>query len=313
MDAKANEHLKEQTDEEIRRQLEQIITDITEYRAQTSAFTAAWEELAPKIESWSEGGDATILLEYQNRAETLVREYYGNSRLTFSAAADKADAIGREGAEMTKRRIIQNSLQRLAHHSLDARNRWILAARGVAPRYNVELKASQETVRDLMPRIDELKEQQKEKLVRQLTDARNGEHKVRLAALQEAVDNATRRHESLSDDFLKLDAGSADETAGAAEAQELKTQIQSLRDEIAKREKEVAEMDAEIARVESAGSISAPAVAKYAALDSTLTPVFDLGKKNRAIGYGAGTAVFFILIGLVVAASRRNQPAVRHS
>jgi DNA repair exonuclease SbcCD ATPase subunit len=214
---------------------------------------------------------------------------------------------------MTKRRIIQNSLQRLAHLSLDTRNRWILAARAVAPRYNVELKASQEAVRDLTPRIEELKERQKEKLVRQLTDARSTERMARLTSLQEAVDTATRRHQGLSDEFLKIDSQATQgDQAIAAETQELQRQIQAMRDEITAREKEVGELDAEISRVKASGIVSAPGSAKYASLNSVLTPTFDLAKKDRAMTYGAGAAILFMLIGWALTSSKRTRPAIAH-
>jgi hypothetical protein len=309
IEAKVQEHLKGQTDDDIRRELEQVATQLAEYHAQTDHFATEWEELGPKIESWHSGADPAMLLEYQEKAETLVRDYYGNSRLSFSAAADKADQIGREGSEMTQRRIIQNSLQRLAHQSLEARNAWIVAARAVVPRYNVELKAGRDAVRDLTPRIDELKQRRKEKLIRQLAETRSERQKTKLAQLNAAVETATRHYQELSDEFLKSDAQVAEAAQKAStETLQTKNEVQEKRDRLASLLSEAKQLDDEIMRVRESGAANAPEVARYASLDSILSPAFDFQKQDQALEFGGAAAVIFIVVGLIVT-SRKPKPA----
>lgn len=308
IEAKVREQIKDQTDTDIQRELEQIAADLATYHDQTDRFAAAWEDLVPKLEGWQSGADPAMLLEYQNRAETLVRDYYGSSRLSFSAAADRADTIGREGSEMTKRRIIQNSLQRLAHQSLDARNAWIVAARAVVPRYNVELKANRDSVHDLAPRIEELKDRQKAKLARQLAETRGDQRKKQIAQLQAAVDEAARHYQELSDEFLMLDSQATvvDEKA-AALVQQLKRQTQEKRDHLAALQAESKELDEEIVRVQDSGTVSPPGVASYASLDSVLSPSFNMEKKDRALGFGGLAAGLFILLAWGRTLQKRNR------
>jgi len=293
----------EQTDADIRRELEQIAVDVGDYQRQAEGFSRSWDELAPKVAAWRAGGDAELLREYQRKAETLIRDFHSESGRTFGLAASKADAIGRGGSEMTKRRIIQGRLMKACRVCLDARNDWIMAARGVVPRYNLELKALDEAVRDLTPRIEERQAEHRAKLVEHLEKVRTEERAAELAGLRAAADAAARQYQSLSDEFVRADAQSAVDSELAQEMQKQQAAISEQEQLLTQLDEEANDLQREIQRLQSSAEVSLSDSVAYQAAEAVGTGRFEPARRNKAlvlcfIVAGVFLAGFYFVTGL---------------
>ncbi|MFQ5412445.1 MAG: hypothetical protein ACE5EC_09095, partial [Phycisphaerae bacterium] len=86
-----------QTDPEILQELETVAVGLSDYARHAETYADQWDELAPKMASWTPTDDPDLLLEYQKQAETLVRTFYDQSRKSFGDVTSQADAIGRGG------------------------------------------------------------------------------------------------------------------------------------------------------------------------------------------------------------------------
>jgi len=306
MVVEVREQLKQQSHPEIRRELELLASDLSEYAALAGTFATDWRRLAGRVEGWRAGDGSEMVIEFQHEAEKLVRGFHGEGRLPFSAAAEKADAIGREGAEMTKRRVLQSTLTRLAHRCLDGGNDWILAARLVVPRYNKPLKAVRDSIIDLSPRIEEWKAEHRSELIKELTLARQNEHRRQLAELRSGVEAAERRHVDVTKQFLNADeAAQLTETIGD-DMTELRRQADEEKAAIARLRAMVDTTNVRINRALETGVIPEPSPAVYRAEPAIRTPMLDLRKRNSAAVIGLAVAALFIVVGWSAFPARRR-------
>ena len=292
-DAGIKKQLEEQTDKEIKQELQLMLTDLTDYRTQARAFESSWNELIPKVVGW-QSADPEILLEYQKAAESLIRDFHSKSRDVFAQAAEKADKIGRSGSEMTKRRVLQGIMTGYSHTSLDARNQWTIAARRVVPLYNVELKALKAAIVDVGPRIKERTAFHRQHLSDELAKATTDERQTRLQKLRADLESATRRHQKLSDEFLKVDEAATQDEKAVAGLQQQRDSLAGMKRDAAAAESALAQMDRELDQLRSARQSGKTPAVTYAAMPAILPPTFNLEDSRKAIALGAGASILFI-------------------
>ncbi len=299
--------LAEQTDTDIRSELERIVVDLEDCVAQFNEFSRGWDDLVSKAACWKAGGPADLLIEYQQKAEMLVRAFHGESVATLGAASKKADAIGRAGSEMTKRRIIQNALMKLAHTCHEIRVGWIMAARGVVPADNRELKALRNAVRDLAPRIEQKQEAHRQKLIEHLGKARADAWAVRHQRLLDEKERATRHHEELSDAFVRMDSRiSRGDKELEAELQTRRAEIETKEAEIARTDLDEAGLKGRIELVQAQREVNMGGTVRYES--ASLPPIppdwFDLDKLSGAIVWGVCATAAFVLFAWMVSRPR---------
>ncbi|MFH1417867.1 MAG: hypothetical protein ABII12_06235 [Planctomycetota bacterium] len=305
--SEVDKQLAAQPDKEIQREIEEVAVDLRDYLAQAEEFSMRWDDLAPKVGTWKNGGDADLLLEYQKKAESLIREFHAGSRKSFGDAAKKIDAIGRGGSEMTKRRVIQNQLLKASHACLEARNEWIIAARGAVPRYNLELKALRNAIRDITPRVTERRRHHQQRLAEQLLKARSDERVARGQRLQERESDAVQRHQQLSDRFLKLDAAVAEGDAGFdAELQQRQRDLREQEDTVARLRRELATTDREMQRLSGSEEVSLAGVVSYRSLAPLVPSRFDPEKRAGAAAVGGTAAVLLMFGAWVLTRTKRS-------
>lgn len=291
----AVQELADQTDKEIRRELEQITVDIGDYQRQAEAFSRSWDEIAPKVAAWKAGGDAELLREYQGKVETLIRGFHSESGRSFGSAAAKADSIGRGGSEMTKRRIIQSRLLKASRECLEARNEWIMAARGVVPRYNLELKALDEAIGDLAPRIEQRRAQHRAKLAEHLEKLRTDERAAESQRLHARVNEAARQYQLLSDEFLKADSLSTADADLAQGFQKQQAQIDDQEKLLARLDGEAADVQREIERLQGSAEVSLSDAVTYSAGEPIVPGRLEPRRLNRAFTFGGAVAGVFLM------------------
>jgi chromosome segregation ATPase len=300
--SEVDQQLADQTDQDIRRELEQVAVDLKDYRKQAEGLFRSWDELAPKVSAWKSGGDAELLLEYQKKAEVLIREFHSQSADTSRVVGAKADAIGQGGSEMTMRRVIHGRLRKALLACQQARNDWILSARGAVPRYNLELKALTDAIRDLSPRIEQRRTHHKDKLTEHLMKVRADERSAELQRLRDKVEDSIRQYQRLSDEFVKLDAEAAGDESLRAEALQRQTQIRDQEDLLARLDKEASETQGEISRLQSSSDVSLAGSVSYKRASAVPPDRFEAPRRNMAIGLGAVACLisfvgFFMLSG----------------
>ena len=299
--------LAEQSDEAIRRELELVAFDLEDYRDNVMRFSREWDELAPKVAAWNVGCSPDVLIEYQQKAETLVRRLHKQSRNSLGATVNKTDAIGRGGSEMTKRRIIQSALMKLAHACDEARTKWIVSAWGVVPANHLELKALRGAILDLTPRIEERRQYHREKLVEHLAEARTDERAARMRQLEDQLAEATRQHQELSDQYLKVDSAlSQSDEQLSAELERRREEIQKKREDITHFEKEETALSDQIELVRAADKVNLAGAVTYRSLEPLLPNRFNLDKSNGAVALGGAVALLFVFSVWLVSRTRQS-------
>jgi hypothetical protein len=307
-DAEVKRHLQGQTDKDVRRELELVLLDLESYREHAEDFARDWDELAPKVAGWKAGGSPDVLIEYQQKAEMLVRELHKSSGTALGTAIRKADAIGRGGAEMTKRRIIQSALMKVSHACDEARTAWINPAVGVIPANNLELKALRNAIRDLTPRIQRRQEYHRQKLVEHLEQVRADENTTRHRLLRDEEKWATQRYQELSSQFLEIDATvSRGDEELQAELRHRRAEIRNKEDEIARLEKEEIALEGGIELVGAQRQGGLAGAVSYARLAAIPANWFSRENMIGAILCGAATAIVVLLIARWVSRPERYQ------
>jgi chromosome segregation ATPase len=310
--SEVDQQLADQTDKDIRRELEQIAVDLKDYRRSAEAFSRSWDELAPKVAAWKAGGDAEALLEYQKKAEMLIREFHSQSGDSSKTAGAKADAIGQGGSEMTMRRVIHARLRKALLACQQARNDWILAARGAVPRYNLELKALEDTIRDLTPRIEQRRTYHKDKLAERLLKARADERAAQLQRLREKVEEGTRQYQRLSDEFVKMDADAADESL-RAELQQRQLQIREQEELVSRQERQAYDTQREIDRLRGAADVSLAGAVVYKPAPALPPDRLEWPRLKTGLWMGGLSALLSIGVFFAISGFRRprSRPAVQ--
>ena len=248
-------------------------------------------------------------MEYQGKAEELVRELHKQSLLWLGAAGAKADAIGRQGSEMTKRRIIQSALLDVAHSCDEARKSWLLAARDVVPANNLELKALRNAINDLTPRIERRRESHRAKLVEHLGKVRADEWVAREQQLRSESADATRRHQELSEQFLKVDSAlSEDDRQAEAELRDRRDAIRVRMAELAELERDVVATGGQIEILRAGRPVDVAGTVSYQSLAPILPSRFDLEKSRAAVGLGGILAGMFMFGTWLLSRPRRPVP-----
>ncbi|HVP10562.1 MAG TPA: hypothetical protein VMV94_05150, partial [Phycisphaerae bacterium] len=294
--SEVDQQIADQTDKDIRRELEEIAVTLKDYRRYAEVFSRNWDELAPKVGSWKAGGDADLLLEYQKKAEMLIREFHSQSGESSKTAGAKTDAIAQGGSEMTMRRVIHGRLRKALLACQQARNDWILAARGAVPRYNLGLKALEDAIHDLTPRIEQRRKYHKDKLVEQLMKARGDERAAESQRLLENREEATRQYQRLSDEFVKLDTEATGDEAARAEAQQKQIQIREQEERISRLDREAQAIQQEIDRLQGDGDVSLAGSASYEQLAASPPDRLESRRLHQGLKLGGvSTAVSFIV------------------
>lgn len=288
--------IKDQADEAIRAELEEISLQLREYSDQAQDFSRSWDALAPKVAAWRAGGDAELLLEYQQKAELLIRDFHAASKKTMNAAGDKVGAIASGGEEMTKRRVVQSQLQAAVNASSEVRNEWIIAAQGVLPRYNKELLALQGAIEDLTPRIDELRRHHRERLAEHLLKAAQDDYAANLQALRTAKEEAARRHQKLSNEYVRVDEEATIPPELQAERRTKLAEISRQRETIEVIERRITSLQNEIERLGGTEEITMAGTATFKPLPPHSPGPFDFGKAQAAVGTGGGVGILYVLI-----------------
>jgi hypothetical protein len=300
--------LRQQTDNEIRQELELVAVDLSEILQEIAGFTEDWARLVPKVAKWQPGEDPELLLEYQKRAEVLVRDFHKASRESLGKAIKKADQIGRGGTEMTKRRIIQNALARLSHACFEARNAWIVAASEVVPANNLELKALRDTLTRLTPRIEERREVHRTQVAKRLGEQAQVDRAATLKSLRDRVGQAdahylelNRRAMAAMESVVSMDQTTIQtlEQRRAAVSAQLQ-KVEALR-------RESAESSAAVERLKKDERISMAGAVSYKPLEPILAGPFDLSKLNQAVGTGGAVALLVLMV--TWASTRRRGPS----
>ena len=303
--SEVDQQLADQSDKDIRRELEQVAVDLKDYKSQTEAFFRSWDELAPKVAAWKAGGDAELLLEYQKKAEMLIREFHSQSSDTSRVVGAKADAIGQGGSEMTMRRVIHGRLRKALLACQQARNDWILAARGAVPRYNLELKALNDAIRDLTPRIEQRRKHHKDKLTEHLVKVQADERGAELQRLRDKAEDSTRQYQRLAEEYFKADADATGDESLRAEAQQRQAQIRDQEALLARLDKEISDMQPEVDRLRSSSDVSLAGTVNYKPDPAVPPDRFETPRLKRAIGLG-GLASLLSLVGFFVLSSFRK-------
>jgi chromosome segregation ATPase len=289
------QQLSDQTDKDIRRELEQVAVDLKDYRWKAETFSRNWDELAPKVASWRAGGDTGLLLEYQKKAEMLVREFHGLSGESSKSAGAKADAIGQGGSEMTMRRVIHARLRKALLACQQARNDWILAARGAVPRYNLEIKAIEDAIRDLTPRIEQRRTYHKERLAQHLMKVRTEEQAAESERLRAKLEEASRQYQRLSDDFVKLDAEAAGDDNVRAELQQAQARIREQEELVSRLERQAYDTMNEIERLRGAADVSLAGAVNYEHVPASPPNRFEPPRLRVGLALGGGSALLFLV------------------
>ena len=305
-----DEQLQKQTDSEIRRELELINENLSDHRDQAEEFSENWDLLGPKVAGWQPGDDPDLLLEYQKRAEVLVREFHAKSRVSLGLAIKQGDQIGRTGTEMAMRRVIQSALAKFSHVCFETRNEWILAASGVVPANNLELKALRITLVNLVPRIQERREAHKAEVAKKLVAQRDAEWTAELGRLKQELEDANQRQRELNGRMMAVMDDVAEKQQATQET------LQARRDEVEGQQEVVAELDREWTRLvshaqhlESGQEITMAGAVSYGSLKPVLPSQFDFEKIDRAAALGGGVAVAFILVFWFLSRPRRPRVA----
>lgn len=298
------EQLQDQANKEIRREIEEILVGVRDYGDQARAFSQSWDALAPRVAAWKAGGDPQTLLEYQRKAESLIRDFHAASGKSFGNVAQKIDAIGRAGAEMTQRRITQGKLLKAANAGLEARNEWIVSAQGVLPRYNKELKALRDAIRDLAPRIDQRRQYHRERLIEHLTKVREDDWNAERVRLEKHKEDLAARRQQLSDEFVRLDEAGTIPNDVARRLQERQDLISRQQDNARKLDERLAGLDQELTRLRGTEQVSLAGSVTYEPLPSIQPQRFDPRRRAGAIGLGAGAALLFMFAAWFVSQPR---------
>lgn len=294
LEHEVREQLQDQANKEIRREIEVILVGVRDYGDQARAFSRNWDALAPKVAAWKAGGDPQTLLEYQRKAEGLIRDFHAASRRSFANVAQKADAIGRAGSEMTQRRITQGKLLKAANAGLETRNGWIVAAQGVLPRYNKALKALRDAIRDLTPRIEQRRQYHRERLIEHLTKVREDEWNAERIRLEQHKEDLAERCRQLSDEFVRLDEAGTIPSDVARRLQERQDRVRRQQELVRKLDERLAALDQELVRLRSTEQVSLAGSVKYKPLPAIRPQRFDPRRRAGAVGLGAGAALLFM-------------------
>ena len=289
--------LRQQTDSEIRRELELVAVDLAEFLQQTAGFAEDWSRLLPKVAAWQPGADPELLLEYQKRAEVLVRGFHKASRVALGKAIKKADQIGRGGTEMTKRRIIQNALASLSHACFEARNEWIVTASEVVPANNLELKALRDALTKLTPRIEERREFHRAQVAQRLAKQRQTDRAATLSSLRARVGEADAHHRELNRRAMESMESmvSLDQTA-IQTLEQRRAAVSAQHQKVEKLRRELEESSTAVARLKKDERISMAGAVNYEPLEPILAGEFDLSRLNRALGSGGVVALLVLLV-----------------
>jgi len=102
--------LKSASSEDIRRDLEAIALKSDDLAQDFASFESEWNRLAPLIESWSEADDLDLLLEYQGKAENVVRATNKAAYRDLQDLIRMKEGLDNQGSNMTQRRNIQTQL-----------------------------------------------------------------------------------------------------------------------------------------------------------------------------------------------------------
>jgi DNA repair exonuclease SbcCD ATPase subunit len=308
--AEARKQVEEQSNEEILRELNLLVVDITDYLQQARSFEQEWGDLKPKVQAWQAGGDVDALIEYQKKAEAIIRDFHSKSRQTFGEAVKKSDDLARSGSEMTQRRVIHSVMTGLAHTSLAERNKWTVAARSVVPRYNLRLKGLLGAVNDVSPRISERKTFHRSRLTEELSIARAAERQDALQRLRTDLEAAHRRHQQASDEYLKLDTGTAAVEQANDAVQRKKAELADIKSQSSDLEVAIARLDADIARLQESSASGKITPAEYQAFPPAIATGFDARTVRQAVLLGAVVAAIFIVCVAILSRRRRSSPQV---
>jgi hypothetical protein len=302
------ERLASQADDDIRRELERIASALSAFQEAGERFSQGWDGLTPKLSAWTSGGRPEALLEYQQKAEALVRELHKRSDETLSAANRGADAMGRGGSEMTQRRVIQSALLKLAHACDDARKGWVMAAAQVVPANNLQLKALRNAIRDLTPRIEQRRAQHRQNLIEHLEKVRLDEWDARRRIARADLADATRRHQELTNQYLAVDAtlSKTDEQL-RTELHRRREDIQRSKDAMSQLERDEAVLSSQVEHLQSGRTVSLAGAVRFEALAPRLPAQFDLTKRNGALGFGGLVAAAFVFGVWILTRPRRSQ------
>jgi len=271
------------------------------------SFEQSWNELTPRVNAWRTGNDPELILEYQQELERLIRTFHGDSRKSFAEAARLVEALDQGGSEMTRRRVVKGALSSRVMASLNARNDWTLAARAVVPRYNVELKTLRAAIRDLAPRIAEGKERHLKQLSQHLAKARAEEAAAQLQQAREQVEAAVSRHQTLSEQFLKVDSAAASSRQEAAAIQDLKERLRAN----GERQRELTlagdTLRRDIQRLRESAKTATSGLT-YQPLPAVRASLFDFDKRREATMLGAAVSLVFVL-GVWLLSRPRTRPS----
>jgi chromosome segregation ATPase len=164
----------------------------------------------------------------------------------------------------------------------------------VVPLYNVELKALKAAIVDVGPRIKERTAFHRQHLSDELAKATTDERQTRLQKLRADLESATRRHQKLSDEFLKVDEAATQDEKAVAGLQQQRDSLAGMKRDAAAAESALAQMDRELDQLRSARQSGKTPAVTYAAMPAILPPTFNLEDSRKAIALGAGASILFI-------------------
>lgn len=296
-----------QTDPDIRRELEAIAVSLTDYTDRAETFADRWDELAPKVASWTPKSDPDLLLEYQKQAESLVRAFYDESRKAFGEVTKQADAIGRGGSEMTQRRIIHNSLQKLSHAGHAARNEWIESVDGVVPANNRELQALRDTLRNLASRIDQGRAVHRAAVEKELAQQRETLWAAGLDRLKTRVTTAEARFRDLSKQAMTaMESALKEDQTMIREMRTRRDEIDRQKETVSRLELDLRELDNQIDRLEAGEAISMAGAVRYEPAKPVARALFDWSRRTPALGLSGIVALLFTTLVWVLSRQRRT-------
>ncbi len=304
--------LDKQTDAEIRRELELVKVDLADYKEQTDAFIESWDLLTPKVARWKPEDPTDLLLEYQEKSETLVRDFHADSRVALASAIKKADEIGRGGKELAMRRIIQNALAKPSHACFEARKEWVRSASGVVPANHLELKALRDTLVKLTQRIEDKRRTHRVEVAAQLTEQRDADREIELQQLRARAEEAADDYRELSRLAMKAaDAVIQSNEDAFASIEQRRAEIDAQRGRVVQLDREAAKLAVRVERLEDDEAISLAGALVYGPTEFEPPRQFDLARADVAGGAGGGVAILVVVLFWLLAPRRSVAPASR--
>lgn len=297
---------KEQRDRDILSQLEQIAVGTSDLRDQIRNFSTELGELTPKIRKWN-GGDVTLLMEYQRAAEDLILRLDTDSRETWRQIAAQIDDINKGGAEPTQRNVISRALKKAAFQSSEAFSEVTKQAAAIVTGNNKNILTLRRSIRDLSEGIAQKQAVHDEALLKHLTAIRADQYSSQINKLREERDAAQQRKDAANAAFVqRVEEAIAHDKAATERIANLRKQRDEQDERVRKLDQEVMALDAEATSIKKDGRTDLARVAEFHVEQPPALAKIDGDRIFKAASVGGCVAVIFLAFSALATPGRQR-------